>query len=365
MPILTRRPQGPSRIQTRSARNSTDSTDSMKEPLWVVDDDDNDDDEEKPQKEMDLAAASFGNMLHAKKSRANLRIETYTPSDLHDRYLSSEEEPSPAPSEDAHPDAEVEPASLEVLEDECPELTDPDYKAEIVIAIPVVAYGRPKLIDITNLAPMHKRKRSTQSASLPPLDAIKPAVRAASATTTDENRPGEPKDLAHPTTTVDKKRPRLQRKANVSMPAPESWFPEDDPLTMAEDVQHFFPSLDIRLTPSYGDYEPFCLQPPNLGPSSHNASSSRPGGGRGSASHSPSSSSVKPTSSSSSSSSSLKGLGLGRAISKPPPGARGRREASDRPSSTKRPKAVTRRSSERDSIPPIPPFPAGEAVAVA
>ncbi|KAI4106452.1 MAG: hypothetical protein L6R37_002143 [Teloschistes peruensis] len=117
---------------------------------------------ERPQKEMDFPSAR----LNSKMPRNVLRINTYSKSDLPERYMSSEEEPSPSPdSSDAESTCSEElkhKASARVLANEAPidfAALEADFTIEIAVAMPIVAHGRPKLIDISSLAPMQKRKR--------------------------------------------------------------------------------------------------------------------------------------------------------------------------------------------------------------
>lgn len=159
MPALTRRQH----MMTETPRSSTDS--STQEHIWLVQDE-----YEKPRKEMDFPAAN----LSSKMSRHDLRLNTYSKADLHDRYMSSEEEPSPSPdssdAESTHSEELKHKSSSRVLADEAPiDLSSLESEAQtaIAVAMPIVAYGRPKLIDITNLAPMQKRKRTIKQPVAP------------------------------------------------------------------------------------------------------------------------------------------------------------------------------------------------------
>ena len=234
-----------------------DSSDSVEiEHLWAVEED-----YEQPQKEMDFPNAKLSRQPPRQKSRNALRINTYPKAELHERYLSSEEEPSPSPSDDIeNHDVRVESKSAEASADDVVDLSKvTESKAEIAIAVPIMALGRPKLIDITNLAPMHKRKRVSQP--LAPTSTNKKVASGASRTDV-ENIPS----LARSSTSayVPERKPVAPRRKDSLPPmkAPESWLPEEEPELLG-DREHYFP-LDIRPTPAYRDYDPYSLDPPRL-----------------------------------------------------------------------------------------------------
>ncbi|KAL9609410.1 MAG: hypothetical protein Q9204_009153, partial [Flavoplaca sp. TL-2023a] len=94
MPVFTRRQH----IMSDTPRTSSES--STQEHIWLVQDD-----FETPRKAMDFPTAN----LNGKLSRHDLRINPYSKPDLHERYMSSEEEPSPSPdSSDAESTASDE-----------------------------------------------------------------------------------------------------------------------------------------------------------------------------------------------------------------------------------------------------------------
>lgn len=241
MPTLNRRHQVLGTRYGASAITSPESYEGLKEQLWVVDED-----YEKPQEEMDFPSAK---MSSRQKSRNNLRINTYSKQELHDRYLSSEEEPSPSPDDDVQKYEEAlmeKSCDIFVDDDELDQVFE-EIKAEIAIAVPILACGRPKLIDITNLAPMHKRKRLAKPSY--PHSAAKNQVTSRTATAAiafsspavNENRPlpahhnqqteaatdpATPRTLVPPTPAPSIR--QLKRKESFSIPAPESWLPEAD-----------------------------------------------------------------------------------------------------------------------------------------
>lgn len=253
MPVLNRRHQ----VLGTRALTSPESYEGLKEQLWIVDED-----YEKPQKEMDFSSTKLSSR---QKSRNNLRINTYSKQELHDRYLSSEEEPSPSPDDDVQKYEEAlmeKPSEIFVDDDELDQAFE-EIKAEIAIAVPILACGRPKLIDITNFAPMHKRKRPAKP--LYPHSAVKNQVtsRTASAAlafsspAVDENRPQPAENTPKTETATDPATSRkivppnpassmkqLKRKESFSIPAPESWLPE------ADDEENEAPNHRIPTVPS-------------------------------------------------------------------------------------------------------------------
>ncbi|KAL9006614.1 MAG: hypothetical protein Q9188_000651 [Gyalolechia gomerana] len=267
MPVLTRRQH----IMSDTPRSSTDS--SAEEHIWLVQED-----YEKPQKEMDCPSAS----LHGKMSRHGFNINTYSKSDLHDRYMSSEEEPSPSPDssddESTHSEELKHKSSGRVLAAEeapiDPSSIESEAKTGIAVAMPIVAYGRPRLIDITNLAPMHRRRRAIKQPVAPSSTLNKQTtIRTMVHTKSDQNKPSNPNEIAEasgplekaaeiarkPATVVTNKRLKEERTQRFRAPvssAPDSWLPLEEEQTPTTDDgrEYHFPSDDR-------DYEPYSLQP--------------------------------------------------------------------------------------------------------
>ena len=261
--------------------------------LWFVEDDyDN-------PKELDMPATYLGRAPLRKDSLRDLRINTFSKGTLHERYLSSEEEPSPSPDsetassagDDETEDRKVEPEVVQPpVEKQIDENVEPlVYKAEVAIAVPIMAIGRPKLVDITNLAPMHKRKRSLEKESLA-RTAVKNAAARIPATTNDENIL-TPAPYKKPALSSPSSQESLSIRENEL--APDSWLPDDSSdsvSTIQEDFEdsdveseHYFPALDIRPPLTYNDYDPYSLHPPKLSPSisysnSRSSSASGPSG---------------------------------------------------------------------------------------
>ncbi len=253
MPVLQRRQQT---LAPRQGASNTDSTDSLeREHLWVVEED-----YEQLQKEMDYSTAKLSRQSPRKMSRNTLRINTLPNAELHERYQSSEEEPSPSPSEHIENHEErVRHESSTGVNDTIDLSKITESKAEIAVAVPIMAIGRPKLIDITNLAPMHKRKRVSQP---PTPHSLSKKVASISSNTDVENIPSLTRDPAD--VVVPKRKPVAPKRQDSlrSLHAPESWLPEDN-LEALEVDEHYFP-LDVRPTPAYRDYDPYSLEPPRL-----------------------------------------------------------------------------------------------------
>ncbi|KAL9598286.1 MAG: hypothetical protein Q9219_004587 [cf. Caloplaca sp. 3 TL-2023] len=253
MPVLTRRQH----ILSDTPRSSTDS--SNQDQFWIMQDN-----YEKPQKEMEFPSAS----LNGKMSHHDLRINTYPKPDLHERYMSSEEEPSPSPdssdAESTHSEELKHKSSARVLPAEESPLdlssVESDVQTETAVAMPIFAYGRPKLIDITNLAPMQKRKRAIKQPVGPSSTLNKQsAVRQIIAAKTDEKKPATTTEAAVPlekAAEIARKQAamvankRLRGGGNTQNPrttfssAPETWLPaeEEQNPTADDEREYHFPS---------------------------------------------------------------------------------------------------------------------------
>lgn len=264
MPVLSRRQQMLMSRQLTSVKPSIEGNDIMGEPLYALEED-----YERPQKEMDFPLTPLGKAPSRKASTNNLRLNTYTPSDLPERYMESEEEASPSPDSDTESNEEElkHKASAAPKQPAAEPVDTEDYRAEIAIAVPIMAVGRPKLVDICNIAPMQKRKRTlkpirsysalknTLSRSPVASDGISPAV-------TKEPIEAVPSEDRIP-----------KRQDSLQVLAPTSWLPDDVTLVQ-EDDDHYFPDLELRNPPTYNDYDPYSLDPPRLSPRSSYSSGS-------------------------------------------------------------------------------------------
>ena len=303
-------------------------------PVWVLDED-----FEKPQKEMDFPSVPLGRVSSRKESRNNLRINTHSSVELHDRYMSSEEEPSPSPDSEAESqdEEELNHKANEVHTDDTAEpATTDESKPEIAIAVPILAMGRPKLVDITNLAPMHKRKRIEK-----PMLSRSAAVRNATSrfsAAVDESSP----PAAHKATKAALPEERLpERKDSLPLLKPSSWLPEDNAHTVQDDG-HYFPDLELRSPPTYNDYDPYSLDPPCLSPrNSYNSAGKKPGSvARARVSSNP------PVATNN-----WKGFGRSLSLARKQASTRGDQQVA------KKPKMIARAANERQETLKIPAFP--------
>ena len=331
MPVLTHRQYR----QVVNAKPSIELPEAMNEPLWTVEED-----FQCPQKEMNFPMAPIGKVPSRKDSMNNLRINTYTSSDLHQRYMESEEEPSPSPDSDTESNNEElkhkVPATMTV------DAAEPivfDDTAEIATAIPIMVVGRPKLVDITDFAPMHKRKR-TEKIPLSRSAVKNPSTYISSAT----------KENAHPVaeeankiTDVEEHLPK--RKDSLPGLIPDSWLPDD--VNSMQEGDHYFPDLELRNPPSYTDYDPYSLDPPRLSPRNSHSFGKKPG----SVARARNSSNPPLTTASNNG---WKGLSRTLSIAKRQTLHRGDQQAA------KKPKMIARAANEREDPLTIPAFPYDE-----
>ncbi|KAL8724696.1 MAG: hypothetical protein Q9166_007807 [cf. Caloplaca sp. 2 TL-2023] len=267
-------------MMSDTPRISTDT--SIQEHIWIVQEE-----YEKPQKEMDFPSAN----LNGKMPRHDLRINTYSKSDLHDRYMSSEEEPSPSPdNSDAESTASEElkhKSSARVLGDETPldlSSIESDATTAIAVAMPIVAYGRPKLIDITNLAPMQKRKRAIKQPVAPSTTMAKQTLaRTISTPRLSDNKSFVANEAAEVVVPAEKAAIIAQKQAAVAASrrskeettqtfrtpssAPESWLPKEEEEEQTpnnkpnnDEREYHFPS-DTEGESEYGPYNLEPIQP--------------------------------------------------------------------------------------------------------
>ena len=243
----------------------------MGDQLWVVDET-----YERPEKEMGLSTPISGKAPSKKDTQKQLRINTYSEANLHDRYMSSEEEPSPSPDSDTDSNEEQPRHEIPdmIIEATAEPVSADEYEAEIAIAIPIVVM-RPKLVDITNLAPMQKRKRTEESA-LSRSVAKNAALRMP--TVTDTPKPVVAVEATKVPT--PKERPSKHKDSFRSL-APDSWLPDDGVQIVREEDEEdgsYFPDLELRKAPTYDDYDPYLLSPPRLSPrNSYNTTSKKSG----------------------------------------------------------------------------------------
>lgn len=352
MPVLHRRPQVIAPRQLAGVGPGIESSENLNEPLWIVDED-----YERPQKEMDFPPAALRKVPSRKDSMHNLRINTYAKSELPDRYLSSEEEPSPSPDSATYEEEELKykTSSIRHTDEATESAAEPtsseEYKAEIVVAIPIFV-GRPKLVDITNLAPMHKRKRSAETQQKLLRSAVK---RTASSipSLTDENSPSDAQEATKAVTPEEQTLPK--RKDSLPILAPESWLPDDATIAAkGEDEDHYFPDLELRNPLTYNDYDPYSLDPPCLSrnsSSSYSSHSSKGGKKPGSVAHARKNSNPPIAMNNG-----WKGLTWSLSLAKKQALHHGNHQIA------KKPKMIARAADERQDTPVIPAFPFGEGI---
>ena len=286
--------------------------------------------------------------LTAKGSSGELRLETYPRLDLHERYMSSEEEASPSPDSDSvsqfggrecrreegsngeRPEGEGvgDDHRRASCDAEIPEMSTAScleaFQQEVAVAVRILAIGRPKLVDIYKVAPMQKRKRVNPSATMEPRNVQKGF--GARQTLDANDVPDRVSKTAQPLT------------------APESWLPENEAALIEEDSD-LLPGLHLQKPLSYNDYDPYSLNPPRLSPrNSYSAPVKKPGSVARAR---------KQTMTPAAMASTPGWRGIGRSLSFPKP-----QPASPPPPRQvlKKPRMLPRGATERTSIPLIPPF---------
>lgn len=156
-----------------------------------------------------------------------------------------------------------------LVDEDAVELYQAEMKPQLAIAIPILVLGRPKLIDITNLAPMHKRKRSLAKSI--PMPAVKKIATQASLRNSENRRSvsfhedaPQPKEEQQQQQSTPDPQTRLKRKENFARTtAPVSWFPEVAPPT-EEEEKHFHHELYTIPIPRPVDNDAVSLSPSRL-----------------------------------------------------------------------------------------------------
>ena len=287
MPVLNRRQPSLDLRKAASARTSMDSEDSRKEALWIVRE--KVEKVEKPQQERDFSTSKTSALQSRPRSSYNLRLTTKA--DLHDKYQSDEEEASPSPDDDSdsNDDESLEDDSITY------EIHDPidldshstassldSYTSSTNIATSILFFPpphRPRLIHITRLAPLQKRKRP------PPSSRTNSHKRL---TSLDENvaypGPSSSASTASSYHTADLPFRRENHEPRVTrISQPESWLPmtadeeEEEQEQEQEQEQEmvfsgpyqepeesiYFPEPPSSPT-TYAELDPYSLSPPTL-----------------------------------------------------------------------------------------------------
>ena len=342
MPVSDHRQSVLGSQQLAGARSSIETNGAMGAHLWAVDEV-----YERPEKETDLTPAATGKGPSKEDTQKFLHIDTYSKADLHDRYMSSEEEPSPSPDSDTDSNVEelTHKAPEKMVEAIVGPVTADEYEAEIAIAIPIIAM-RPKLVDITKLAPMHKRKRTEKPVSS---RSVAKGAALRMPTVTDVTKPFAPREA---TKVAAPKEGLLERKDSLRPLNPTSWPPDDgvhivrDENEVQED-ERCCPDLDLRKAPTYDDYDPYSLSPPRLSPrNSYSMTIKKPG----SVSRARNNSNPPITLNSG-----WKGLTKSMSLAKRQTLPRADHQVS------KRPKMIARPANEREEPLKIPAFPFGDS----
>ena len=248
--------------------------------------------------------------------------------------MSSEEEPSPSPDgEDSHDEELKHKASVKFTDESGDVLTASECRAEIAIAVPIFSLGRPKLVDITNIAPMHKRKHRIPKSQAPPATSRIFAARIPSVSHENIAFPANEaaEVVTSPALTATQQMSK-RKESKLALTAPDSWLPNEE--APPSDDEHYFPILDVRRAPSYHDYDPYSLVPPRLVAS-------------GKVSR------ARESTSSSTTNGSWRGLTRSLSLAK----RQQHRQVA------KKPKMIARGANEREDMPVIPPFPFESGVA--
>lgn len=259
------------RHQILKATRMTSANESGSNRIWFVSDAD------EPSIDIDYASGPLSEPRSIKGSNSHLLIATASQPDPHERYISSEEEPSPGPDSDiasisddndADERMPVQQEESEVHFEENHEQHTEDFKAEVAVAVPIMAMGRPKLIDITSLAPMHKRKRS---------DSDKMPMSRTVAKNTVGQAATMPKDTA-PLSTVAPNAMNNQSdptETTKKLRAPGSWPDEEENDSVAEEDKGYYRDCCMRSLSS--DLAPIISRPKLSPNNSYAAPPKRPG----------------------------------------------------------------------------------------
>lgn len=278
MPVINRRQCSPDlrqRADSDLSRSGSETTEpAHRDHVWL-----HDDLFERPQKQMHFAATGLPMLAGVRKSQSSLQL-TRVESHLHDRYESSEEEASPSPDDFVDPDDNLEhitlvPESAAQPENEPAELELPltviDASA-LAVAVPMLHVGCPILINITNLAPMHKRKRSIpnlRSRSKSPANRLLPVPEAVQFIPYSKKRSfpirNESFPILQPSRWLD------ETDDGVSFGGEEENFLTEDDIVehmlghaATVDENDYSSTLVNHIPTSYAAYDPYALDPPKL-----------------------------------------------------------------------------------------------------
>ena len=300
MPVLSRR-QPLLDLRSKSTGSITPPDDeSLKAPLWLM----AGEAFEAPRKEMDFTSSAPARQLKPRlKSRSNLRLSTQT--SLHERYQSSEEEASPSPegydsSTDGSSLSQSDKATRTTSEPidlgiEAASDSDEEFDAlpttlsepTMAITMSIFNAGRPKLISISALAPMQKRKRTAPTPVS--ISTVRLTSSVSAATPTSPTSPSPPRKRSNtvratnaaPTTWLPKE---VQKELEETMSLSEEEEAEDllhagesesvytghsrlESLSRDQEEELYFPAEPSPTSPTpttYAEYDPYSLDPPRL-----------------------------------------------------------------------------------------------------
>jgi len=268
MPVIFHRQRQGSSAWRNSYSSYSSNGSGRDSQLWIV----QENGDHHRQKTMDFPAPRKPALPLGQRQKRLLRVDTYSRPDLHDRYLSSEEEVSPSPDENFNTVAREESESQVEVDTDPNTIDITSLEADVMIGIAIVVnlmnVGKPKVIDIPRLAPRHKR-RSNDPTKIPlrhRQGSVTSSYSTRSIISLKEVKPTiEPAETLEPegaTAQPDLDSPPLPP---IDLPT----LPEADLAIAHEAAMLEFPGLDIRPTPSYRDYDPYLLDPPRLYPQSH------------------------------------------------------------------------------------------------
>ena len=258
MPVIAHRQPRQGSAAWRNSYSSYSSNGSGRDTqLWIV----QENGDHHRQKTMDFPAPRKPALPLGQRQKRPLRVDTYSKLDLHDRYLSSEEEVSPSPHENfdaaADVEADTDPNTIDIT------FLEADVMIGIAIVVNMMNVGKPKFIDIPRLAPMHKR-RSNDPTKISLRHRQGSVTSCYSTKSTTSSKAVKP--ITEPAETFMPEEATFQPELD-SPPLPPihlPTLPEADLAIAHEASMLEFPGLDIRPTPSYRDYDPYLLNPPRL-----------------------------------------------------------------------------------------------------
>lgn len=212
--------------ETPSGRNTTGSDFNFRDLIWAM---------ENNHRRHQETVPPLVWIPSRQKPSSNRRSSISNPMALLERSVSGPEEPFlRSLYRKSWNDVDLKTQSTALfVDDDALDLDHTEIKPRLAVAIPILVLGRPKLVDITNLAPMHKRKRS--AAKTAPLPALKKVATQTSQRTAEKKKlafaeEGDVEPRMKPNSPA-----RLKRKEIFATTAPLSWFPTISPPAAGEE----------------------------------------------------------------------------------------------------------------------------------